>query len=170
MNSLLKIFLASENTSKNVIPKDRASCSHLFINLESFINACISSQLYIFLSYTLTDQSNLAKGSPLDTLAFGELYIADLSVFWRCYLSGILLEIPIISVMFKPYHLLKSVCHLLRNIPLIHVASPCQKFRGDLSLWTPRVFDFSANIFFFYHFLPYNSDLYVFILSVHGTF
>lgn len=110
--------------------------------------------MYIFtvvyiLKLHITDQSNLAKSSLVDTLAFGELYIVDLSVLWRCYLSGILLEIPIISVMFKPYHLLKSVCHLLRNIPLIHVASPCQKFRGDLSLWTPRVFDFSANIFFF---------------------
>lgn len=131
--------------------------------------------MYIFtvvyiLKLHITDQSNLAKGSLLDTLAFGELYIVDLSVLWRCYLSGILLEIPIISVMFKPYHLLKSVCHLLRNISLTHVASPCQKFRGDLSLWTPRVFDFSANFFFFYHFLPYNSDLYVFIISVHGTF
>lgn len=48
---LLKILSVSENTSKTTIPKDQANCSHLAAILQSFINACITSQLHI-LSYT----------------------------------------------------------------------------------------------------------------------
>lgn len=45
---LLKIILFSQNTSKNIIPKDQASYSHLLVILESLMNVCEPSQLHIY--------------------------------------------------------------------------------------------------------------------------